>query len=57
MISIDPYTWKIYFEKPMVIKSIWNTINKFLFDECECGGHYEFDGYKNDRCNKCGKKK
>ena len=22
---------------------------------CECGGRYQFDGYK-DRCNKCGKK-
>lgn len=55
MISIDPYTWKIYFEKPNFLKKLWNTIKKFLFDRCECGGHIEFDGYK-DRCNKCGKK-
>jgi len=23
---------------------------------CECGGKYEFDGYKHDRCVKCNKK-
>lgn len=33
------------------LKKIW----RWLMDECECGGHIEFDGYK-DRCNKCGKK-
>lgn len=35
------------------LKTIWNTIKKFLFDECECEGHYVFDGHKHDRCNKC----